>query len=86
MVQAFGILFDFAGFDPLLKTQPESVNVFLSFAYILVPCICLIIGAIALKIFPIDKYTFASLQKAIELRKKGEDYSQYMDDVNKILR
>lgn len=86
MVQAFGILFDFAGFDPLLKTQPESVNAFLSFAYILVPCICLIIGAIALKIFPIDKYTFASLQKAIELRKKGEDYSQYMDDVNKILK
>ena len=86
MVQCFGILFDIAGFDPQLSVQPESVSVFLGFAYILIPCICLLVGAAALKVFPINKYTFASLQKAIELRCKGEDYSEYMDDINKILK
>ena len=85
MVQAFGILFDLAGFDPALAVQPESVNTFLSFAYILVPSLCLLVGAAVLKIFPIDKNTFASLQKAIELRKEGKNYDEYMDDVNKII-
>ena len=85
MVQAFGILFDLAGFDASLAVQPTSVNVFLNAAFILVPCVCLLGGAYVLKVFPINKKTFTSLQKAIELRNKGEDYSEYMDDVNKVI-
>ena len=85
MIQAFGILFDLVGFDAELAVQPESVNIFLNAAFILVPCLCLIGGAAILKVFPIDKKSFMSLQKAIELRDKGEDYSQYMDDVNRII-
>ena len=85
MVQAFGIFFDLAGFDPDLQVQPESVTGFLNIAYILFPCICLLVGAAVLKIFPINKETFASLQTALSLRKKGERYDQYMADIERII-
>ncbi len=85
MVQAFGIMFDAAGFNPQLIAQPESVNAFLSAAYILVPCICLLIGAAVLKIFPINKKTFASLQAALALREEGRPYDQYTEDLEKII-
>ncbi len=85
MVQAFGILFDLAGFDPGLAQQPESVTAFLNGAYILFPCICMLVGAGVLKIFPINKRTFASLQAALMLRKNGESYEQYMSDIERII-
>ena len=85
MIQAYGLFFNLAGFDPSLDVQPESVNVFLNVAFILVPCICLLVGVVALKVFPINKDTFDSLRKGLELRKEGKDYSHYMDDINKII-
>lgn len=85
MVQAYGLLFNMAGFAPELDVQPDSVNVFLDAAFILVPCLCLLAGVVVLKLFPINKRTFDSLKMALTLRKEGKDYSQYMDDVNKLL-
>lgn len=86
MVQLFGIFLDLSGFDPSLKTQPASVVSFLDIGYILVPSICCLIGFLALKAFPINKKTFASLQKALELREHGESYDEYMDDINKLVK
>ena len=85
MVWLFGVVFELAGFDAALETQPDSVIGFLNISYILIPCICLIAGALALKVFPINKRTFASLTAALELRNRGESYSQYDDDLAKIL-
>lgn len=85
MIQAFGLLFDACGYDQTLAIQPEGVTDFLNLIFILVPSICLIACVVALKMCPINKKTFESLQNALDLRKKNEDYSAYMDDVNKIL-
>ena len=85
IVQLFGILFDRSGFNPALKTQPDSAVAFLNTAYILVPSICFVIGFAALKVFPINRKTFGSLINTLKLRREGKDYSQYMDDVEKLL-
>lgn len=85
MIQTYGLFFNLSGFDPSLAIQPENVNAFLNAAFILIPCVCLLIGVAALKVFPINKDTFDSLKKALELRKEGNDYSQYLDDLNKII-
>lgn len=85
MVWAFGVVFELAGFDAALENQPDSVIGFLNLSYIFIPCICLIAGALALKVFPVNKKTFASLTAALELRNKGEEYSQYEEDLTKIL-
>lgn len=86
MVQMFGIFLDMSGFDPQLTSQPDSVISFLDIGYILVPSICCLVGFLALKAFPINKKTFASLQTALELRKHGESYDEYMDDINKLIK
>lgn len=85
MVQCFGIMFDMAGFNPQNSAQPEAVHVFLNAAFILIPCACLLGGALVLKIFPINKKTFASLQAVLQLRKEGKNYDEYMDDIKKII-
>lgn len=86
MVQIFGIFLDVAGFDPTLAMQPDSVISFLDVGYVLMPSICCLIGFFALKAFPINKKTFASLQKVLELRDQGESYDEYMDDINKLVK
>lgn len=86
MVQLFGIFLDMSGFDPELLVQPDSVAAFLDAGYILAPSLCCIAGFFALKAFPINKKTFASLQKVLELREKGESYDEYMDDINKLIK
>ena len=85
MVQLFGILMDNTGFDAALFAQPDKVVPFLNASFILVPSICLLIGAFVLKLFPINKKTFGSLLSALEKRRNGEDYSAEMEDINYIL-
>lgn len=85
MVQLFGLMLELAGFDAELEVQAGSVAAFLDVGYILVPSICCLIGFFALRAFPINKKTFSSLQKALELRKNGESYEEYMDDLEKII-
>ena len=86
IVQLFGIFFDRSGFDPALEVQPASAIAFLNTAYILVPSICFTVGFAALKVFPINKKTFSSLQQALEKRAHGESYDEYMDDINKLIK
>lgn len=86
IVQIFGIFFDVSGYDPALAAQGDGVVSFLNIAYVLVPSLCFLIGAFALKTFPINKKTFASLTAAVALKREGQDYSQYEQDLQKILK
>ena len=85
MVQIFGFILDGAGFDASLSVQNDTVASMLNVSFILLPGVFLIIGTLILHVFPINKKTFESLRAALDARANGEDYSQYMDDVNKIL-
>ena len=85
MVQIFGIGLDLAGFNADLNVQPDAVVMLLNIMYILIPAVCFLAGAFALKIFPINRKTFASLQAALKLRSEGKDYSMYMDDIRKVI-
>ena len=85
MVQIFGIGLDLAGFNADLNAQPDAVVMLLNIMYILIPAVCFLAGAFALKIFPINRKTFASLQAALKLRSEGKDYSMYMDDIRKVI-
>ena len=85
IVQLFGILLEQSGFDPALQVQPDRVVMFLNCAYILAPCVCFVIGFVALKVFPINKQTFGSLVEALRLRRAGEDYSMYLEDIEKVI-
>lgn len=85
MVQVFGIALDLAGFDPALPVQSEGVIAVLDCMYILVPGVCFLIGALALKIFPINKESFAALQTVLRLRREGKDYSMHLKDIEKVI-
>lgn len=85
MVQIFGIILDGAGFDAALDTQNVAVVSMLNITFILLPAVFLILGTLVLKIFPINKKTFGSIRSALDKRAQGEDYSEYMDDINKIV-
>lgn len=86
IVQIFGALLDFSGYDPAAAVQAESVVTFLNLAYVLTPGVCFLIGAAALARFPLNKETFASLTSAVRKKNAGEDYSEYSEDLNKILK
>ena len=85
MVQIFGFILDGAGLAASLSVQNDTVASMLNVSFILLPGVFLIIGTLILHVFPINKKTFESLRAALDARANGEDYSQYMDDVNKIL-
>ena len=85
VVEFFGIFLGEAGFDPVATVQSTGTLDFLASSYMLFPGILLMIGALTLKIFPVNKDTFFSLKSAITLKESGRDYSQYQDDIDKIL-
>lgn len=85
IVQFFGVLLDRSGFDPGLAVQHDGVVHFLNAAYILLPSICFAVGFVALKVFPIDKKTFGSLLRALERRRAGKDYAEYLQDIEKMI-
>ncbi|MBR5739794.1 MAG: MFS transporter [Firmicutes bacterium] len=85
MVQIFGLILDASGFDAALETQAASVAPILNVTFILIPSVALLLGTLALNVFPINKVTFGSIKAALEARRNGEDYSEYMDDVNRIV-
>ena len=84
VVQVFGVFYDLTGYDASLTIQPSSVGQFLSAAYILVPSLCFLIGAVALKAFPINKKTFHSLTEASRMKRAGENYCIYEEDLHRI--
>ena len=71
--------------DAALEAQSANVAPILNVSFILIPSIALLLGTLALKVFPINKKTFESIKAALEARRNGEDYSQYMDDVQKVV-
>ena len=84
-IEFFGLTFDRTGFDPDLAVQSAGTVHFLNVMFILIPAIFFLIATVILKVFPINKKTFESLTSALEARRKGESYEEYMPDVNKIL-
>lgn len=85
IVQAFGISLEWAGYNPELTVQPSTVEGFLNLGYILIPSVCMVIGGVALKLFPINKKSFEALQEVLRRRAAGEDYSEFMDEIHKIV-
>ncbi|MCQ2554839.1 MAG: MFS transporter [Clostridia bacterium] len=85
MVQLFGIFLSASGYDAMLAEQAASTVNFINAEYILMPSILCLIAGIAVILQPINKKRFDSLRAALKARKEGEDYSQYMDDVNKLI-
>ncbi|MBR6473467.1 MAG: MFS transporter [Firmicutes bacterium] len=85
MVQIFGLILDASGFDAALETQGAAVAPVLDMTFILLPGIFLLLGTLVLKVFPINKKTFESLKAALEARRKGGDWSEYEDDISKIV-
>ena len=86
MVQVFGITLDMAGFDASLDVQSGAVITVLDCMYILVPSLCFLVAALALKFFPINKKSFAALQTVLKLRREGKDYSMYLKDIEKVIK
>ncbi len=86
IVQIFGVLLNFSGYDPAETVQPETVVTFLELAYVLAPSLCFLTGAAALAKFSLNKKTFASLSAAVKKKNAGEDFSEYAEDIDKILK
>ena len=86
MVQVFGITLDMAGFDASLDVQSNAVITVLDCMYILVPSLCFLAAALALKVFPINKKSFAALQNVLKLRREGKDYSMYLKNIEKVIK
>ena len=74
-----------SGFDASVALQPDTAIAALDLLFILMPGVCFAIGVAVLFLYPLNKKRFISIQKAVELKKKGEDHSQYQNDLNKIL-
>jgi hypothetical protein len=85
IVQIFGFFFEAAGFNPAAAEQSGSTVLFLNASFMLIPGICFILGAIALRAFPINKETFASLTAAVKLKQEGKAYEKYIDDIHRIV-
>ncbi len=85
IVQIFGLLFEAVGFDASLAEQSGHTILFLDAAFMLIPGMCFLLGAAALRLFPINKKTFESLTAAVALKREGKDYTEYWEDVRKII-
>lgn len=86
VVQIFGIFLDLSGYNASISTQPQGVSFFLSLAYVLVPSLCFIVASAALFKFPLNKKTFNALTEAVKKKTAGEDYSEYEEELNRILK
>ena len=73
------------GFDATLAVQSESAMRALDTLFLLVPGIAFLAAAGVLLLYPLNKKRFMSLQSALRLKEQGRDYSQYQEDLNKIL-
>lgn len=85
IVQIFGVLFETVGFDASLPEQSPQTILFLDASFMLIPGLCFLLGAGALRLFPINKRTFESLAAAVALKREGRDYTQYWEDIRKIV-
>lgn len=85
MTQIYGVMFDFVGYDSSATVQSDTVIEFIKISFILIPCICAGLGAVALKRFPITKAKFAILTEAINARNNDDSCEEYLDDLKGIV-
>lgn len=82
-LQAIGLLLKLAGFNEALRMQSLETIKMLRNIFVLFPSISLLVATLALIAYPLSKKRFRLLQRALELRSKGEDYSEYKAEIDK---
>jgi len=73
------------GFDATQAVQSESAMRALDTLFLLVPGVAFLLACGILCLYPLNKKRFMSLQSALRLKEQGRDYSQYQEDLDKIL-
>ena len=85
IIAAIGKYLKVSGFAATAAVQPQSAMVALDRLFVLMPGVCFLVGVAVLCLYPLNKKRFRSLQLALDLRKQGKDYSEYQEDLDKIL-
>ena len=84
-LQLIGFFLNAAGFDANLAVQSGRAMTELSRIFVLYPSIALILSAALLYTYPVSRRRFIMLQNVIEMKKQGEDYSAYEEELNKLI-
>ncbi|MBO5666562.1 MAG: MFS transporter [Firmicutes bacterium] len=85
VASAFSAYLAMNGFDATLAAQPESAIAALDRIFLLTPGVAFLLACAILAMYPLNKKRFMSLQSALRLKQQGRDYSQYQEDLDKIL-
>ena len=85
VASAFSAYLAMNGFDATLAAQPESAIAALDKIFLLTPGVAFLLACGILALYPLNKKRFMSLQSALRLKQQGRDYSQYQEDLDKIL-
>lgn len=83
-LQLIGLFLKSAGFDSSLAQQSERAMAELSRIFVLYPSAALLVSGVLLCAYPITRKRFEMLFNAIELRKRGEDYSMYREELDRL--
>lgn len=80
-VQILGIILQQAGFADGAAAQTETALTWISTSYTFLPGLCMILVALMLTRYPINKKTFPRILQGVEKRRRGEevDMSEYED-------
>lgn len=81
---AVGWILNYCHYDAMAYEQTAEVLTGISAATWLIPGILMVLGAIVLFKYPVNKKNYASLIKAIKARNDGEDYSE--EDFKEIIK
>ena len=80
---AIGILLKLAGFNEALRMQSAETIAMLKNIFVLFSSVLLLVTTLTLLAYPLSKKRFELLQKALALRSRGEDYSEYRTEIDK---
>lgn len=72
-VQILGIILQNAGFNDALAVQTEAALTWVSHSFSLLPGLGMLIVALIVSRYPINKHTFPRILEGVEKRRKGED-------------
>ena len=76
-----GILLKAADYDATLLQQSEETLKVIEFAFIMLPSICLILAAVVLKLYPMNKERFEILKEAIKAKQEGRSVEKYLPEI-----
>ena len=71
--QMLGIILQVAGFDGSLAVQTATAQHWIANCFAVIPGLFMILAALLIKKYPIDKTAFERVMKALERRNKGEE-------------